>query len=121
MPKLEFTPIFDWQKFNFLSKRLFDVLNKKQNIITRSYVGNGTAQDIYIDLIPRLIIIFRLEDGFFPVIWIDIFGNNLAKRFDGDNLTDQLIISPKKDFFTVMDDSYLNEVDVEYNFLVIGE
>lgn len=120
MPKLEFTPVADWQRFNFLGKRFFDVLNQKLNILTRTYVGTGAELRLFVDLIPKIILIFSEEDRL-PVFWMDIFFDIQCKDFLGNTITDAILeVAPKKDSFLLGTNILVNEVGINYYFVVIG-
>lgn len=121
MAKLEYTPINDWQRFNFLGKRLFDFVNLKLNATTGTYEGNGLAgKAIFIDIIPRCIIIFK-ETNSIPVIWIDAFLTPLSKDLDGNSLANGILgLSRNRDSFTLGSDNLVNQSGVTYYYIVLG-
>lgn len=122
MPKLEFTPISEWAQFNFLGKRLFDFLNVKLNASTGNYRGNGqTGRIIFVDIIPRLIVVFPLDDGFAPVVWMDKFEPPMSKIFDGTNTNDGILgLTFKKDGFILGSSNIVNASVSDYTYIVLG-
>ena len=119
--KLEYTPIFDWQKFNYLGKRLFDFANLKLNAATSNYIGDASSsRNINVDIIPRLIIIFGMS-GTPPVIWMDKFTAPLSKLFDGTDLTDAILgLSDRKEAFKIGPNVNVNSNGVNYTYIVLG-
>jgi len=121
--KLEYTPVNDFQKFNFLGKRLFDYLNTKINITTGNYIGDGNGpREILVDIIPRCVVIFSNDVTDPPVIWIDIFTVLNSKRFDGANLVDAILgYTIKKNAFLIGADPSVNAPGIKFNFMVLGD
>lgn len=122
MAKLEYTPINDWQKFNFLGKRIFDFVNGKINISTGKYIGNGvSAREIKVDIIPIAIIIFSEADFEPPTIWIDKFTANYSKQTDGVNLSNGILsIGVRKDSFIIGSNQAVNDTGINYFYAVFG-
>jgi len=121
MPKLEFTPVNDWQRFNLLGKRLFDYANSKTNIITGVYIGDGIHDRIIkTDLMPKIIIIFNITDDASPVIWLDVMLTK-SRMFDGTILIDGIMgLTPKKDGFIIGDSTYVNDPMFSFYYAVLG-
>lgn len=121
MAKIEFTPISDWQKFNFLGKRLFDFINLKLNATTGIYTGNGLAgKAIFIDIIAKCIIVFKATNDV-PVIWIDTITSPLSKDFAGNNLPDGILgLSARKDSFILGNNPLVNQDGIPYYYIVFG-
>lgn len=121
MSKLEYPGLInDWGKFNFLGKRLFDFINRKINISTGGYTGDGIANRlIRIDIIPKVIIIFPVLD-FLPTIWTENFPPNFSKTLDGVTVVDGIVgITGTKDAFIIS--SSVNTIGNLYSFVVFGE
>ena len=121
MPKLEYTPVNDWTKFNYLGKRLFDFANDKINMTAGTYVGNGTAfNEIQLDLIPKMVVIFS-EAGVLPVVWAYAFPLGLSKTIDGINITDGILgISNRRSAFILGTNTLVNDVGINYTYIVFG-
>lgn len=122
MAKLTYKPINSFQEFNFLGKQLFDFVNSKLNATTGTYVGNAIAnRQITIDLIPRLIIVFSESDFEPAVIWMDRFVIGFSKTFDGNNILDGILgITPAKDAFIIGVNIGVNELGINYFYIVLG-
>ena len=116
MSKLEYSPINDFTKFNFLGKRLFDFVNDKINISTGTYLGNGASQrEIPVDIIPRFIVVVNNT----MVFWMDQFDPGEARYFDGSVAVDEILgLTITKDKFII--GSNINLIGTTYHWIAFG-
>ena len=120
MAKLEYSPITDFQRLNFIGKRMFDFMNSKINITTGVYAGTGsTSKEILVDIIPKVIIVFPQNDGEMPIIWLDVFSLLISKELDGSDITNGILglIDTKQGF---MVGAGLNVLNDNYYYAVLG-
>lgn len=121
MAKLEFTPVMDFSRFNFLGKRLFDFINGKLETRTGAYVGNAVdnRKIELIDIQARCIIIF--SEISLPVIWIEAFTPGISKEITGANLSDGILgFNQKLNSFIIGTNNLVNEVNKSFWYVVFG-